>query len=174
VTLTAPTISGSTFLYWDVNGTSKGTGVNPIAVNMNAHYKAEAHYLILSFTVTISPASASVSVGQPVHFTPSITGGTSPYTYQWYLDTNPVAGATSSSWTFTPTTSGIYYVYLRVTDANNNTAQSQTVRVVASAAAVGGYSISLARHTSLFNMAAYATLIALFGLALSITRRKRK
>jgi hypothetical protein len=174
VTLTAQTISGSTFLYWDVNGTSKGTGVNPIAVNMNAHYKAEAHYLILSFTVTINPASASVNVGQPVHFTPSITGGTSPYTYQWYLDTNPVAGATSNSWTFTPTTSGIYYVYLRVTDVNNNTAQSQTVKVVALAAAVGGYSISLAQQTPLFHMAAYAALMAFLGLMLSVTRRKRK
>jgi hypothetical protein len=174
VTLTAPTISGHTFLYWDVNGTSKGSGVNPTAVNMNAHYKAEAHYLILSFTVTISPASASVSVGQPVHFTPSITGGTSPYTYQWYLDTNPVAGATSNSWTFTPTASGYYYVYLRVTDANNNTAQSGTANVIVSGVAVGGYSISLARQTPLFNMAAYGTLIALLGLALSLTRRKRK
>ena len=174
VTLTAPTISGSTFLYWDVNGTSKGIGVNPIAVNMNAHYKAEAHYLILSFTVTISPASASVNVGQPVSFTPGVTGGTSPYTYQWYLDTNPVAGATSSSWTFTPTTSGIYYVNLRVTDTNNNTAQSQTVQVVASAAAVGGYSISLAQQTPLFHMAAYAALMAFLGLMLSVTRRKRK
>ncbi|OGD48492.1 hypothetical protein A3K79_02515 [Candidatus Bathyarchaeota archaeon RBG_13_46_16b] len=174
VTLTAPTISGYTFLYWDVNGTSKGSGVNPIAVNMNAPYKAEANYLILSFTVTISPASASVNVGQPVHFTPSITGGTSPYTYQWYLDTNPVAGATSSSWTFTPTTSGIYYVYLRVTDANNNTAQSQTVKVVALAAAVGGYSISLAQQAPLFHMAAYAALMAFLGLMLSVTRRKRK
>jgi hypothetical protein len=175
VTLNAPTISGDTFLYWDVNGTSKGSGVNPIAVNMNAYYKAEAHYSILSpFTVTTSPASASVNVGQPVHFTPSITGGTSPYTYQWYLDTTPVAGATSGTWTFTPTASGIYYVCLRVTDANNNTAQSQTVRVVASAAAVGGYSISLARQVSLFHMTAYAALVAFLGLTLSKTRRKRK
>jgi hypothetical protein len=175
VTLTAPTISGHTFLYWDVNGTSKGSGVNPTAVYMNAPYKATAHYSIPSqFTVTISPTSATRVIGQPVQFTSSITGGTSPYTYQWYLDTNPVAGATSSSWTFTPTASGYYYVYLRVTDANNNTAQSGTANVIVSGVAVGGYSISLARQTPLFNMAAYGTLIALLGLALSLTRRKRK
>ena len=175
VTLTAPMISGHTFLYWDVNGTSRGSGVNPTAVYMNAPYKATAHYAIPSqFTVTISPNSATRAIGQPVHFTSSIIGGTSPYTYQWYLGNNPVAGATSNSWTFTPNASGIYYVYLRTTDANNNTAQSGTANVTVSGVAVGGYSISLARQTPLFNVAAYGTLITLLGLALSLTRRKRK
>ena len=174
VTLTAPTISGHTFLYWDVNGTSRGSGVNPIAVNMNAPYEAEAHYSILSFYVTISPTSATRAIGQPVHFTSSITGGTSPYTYQWYLDTNPVAGATSSTWTFTPTASDIYYAYLLVTDASNTTAQSTSAVVIVSPIPVGGYSFSLAGQTTLSHMVAYITLMALLGSALSLTRRKRK
>ena len=175
VTLNAPTISGHAFLYWDVSGTSKGGGVNPIAVNMNAPYKAEAHYSIISpSSVTISPASASVNVGQPVHFTSSITGGTSPYTYQWYLDTTPVAGATSDTWTFTPTANGIYYVHLRVTDANNNTAQSATSRITAIQPPTGGYSISLAKQTPTSHLVAYGALIALFGATLSLKKRKRK
>jgi hypothetical protein len=32
------------FSYWDVDGTSQGTGVNPINIHMNAHHTATAHY----------------------------------------------------------------------------------------------------------------------------------
>ncbi|MDI6691212.1 MAG: PKD domain-containing protein [Candidatus Bathyarchaeota archaeon] len=62
------------------------------------------------------PFSDSIILGHSVQFTSSVTGGTSPYKYQWYLNGNPVLGANSSSWTFTPTATGVYYVYLSVTD----------------------------------------------------------
>jgi len=75
---------------------------------------------------------------------------------------------------FTPTTSGIYYVYLKVTDANNNTAQSKTARISVTSVPVGGYAISLAKQTPLTPIAVYTTLIALFAAALSLTKRKRK
>jgi len=65
-------------------------------------------------------------------------------------------------------------VYLRVTDANNNTAQSETARVAVSPVPVGGYSISLTKQTPTHNMAAYFMLIALFGAVISLTKRKRK
>jgi uncharacterized repeat protein (TIGR02543 family) len=44
VQLTAPTVSGYTFNYWDVDGTSKGSGVTTITVVMNASRTATAHY----------------------------------------------------------------------------------------------------------------------------------
>jgi hypothetical protein len=44
VRLTAPPVSGCTFNYWDVDGTSQGFGVAEIAVSMNAPRTATAHY----------------------------------------------------------------------------------------------------------------------------------
>jgi hypothetical protein len=125
--------------------------------------------------VSISPTSASILVGQSVTFTSAPSGGYPPYSYQWYLGGVQVSGATSSTWTFTPTTSGIYYVYLQVKDANNNIAQSETAKItVIPSAPVGGYSISLAKRTPTSQIAAYTLLIALFGAALSLRKRKRK
>jgi lysozyme len=80
-------------------------------------------------SVSISPLSASILVGQSVTFTSTVSGGYTPYSYQWFLNGNPVSGATSASWTFIPTSSGIYYVHLKVTDDKGNTAQSETARI---------------------------------------------
>jgi hypothetical protein len=85
----------------------------------------------------------STFVGRSVTFTSTASGGYTPYSYQWYLNGNPVSRATSNTWTFTPTTSGIFYIYLKIIDAKGNTAQSKTARVVVYTVPVGGYSISL-------------------------------
>jgi hypothetical protein len=259
VTLTAQTVTGYTFSYWDVDGTSKGSGVNPIPVSMDMPHTATAHYIEIEplsvsispttakikilesitftstvsggvpgysyqwylngaavsgatfstwtftpvstgtytvylnvtdsvlktaksneasvtvappLTVSISPTSASILVGQSVTFASTVSGGYPPYSYQWYLNGALVSGATT--WTLTPTTSGIYYVYLKVTDDNNNVAQSETARITVSTVPVGGYSISLTKQTPPSHVAAYIALIALFGAILSLAKRKRK
>ncbi|MDI6806010.1 MAG: PKD domain-containing protein [Candidatus Bathyarchaeia archaeon] len=66
-------------------------------------------------------------MGQSVSLTGSVSGGASPYTYQWCVNGTAISGATSSSWTFTPTSSGTYEIYLNVTDADGYTAKSGTV-----------------------------------------------
>lgn len=128
-------------------------------------------------SVFIGPLSASISVGQSVAFTSTVTGGTSPYSYQWYLDGNPVSGAMSASWTFTPTVSGIYYVHLKVTDAKSNTTQSETARIVVEPVPVGGYSVPIQVQTKtepvLPYIALIAALTAIFTTLRPKTRRKR-
>jgi hypothetical protein len=113
-----------------------------------------------------------------VDFTSTVSGGTSPYTYQWYLDDNPIPGATSESWMFEPTSGGIYYVYLKATDANSNTVQSETARItVLAQPPIGGYSdnsISLASKNPATSIAAYIALVGLFATGLSLRKRKRK
>ncbi|MEM2702757.1 MAG: PKD domain-containing protein, partial [Candidatus Bathyarchaeia archaeon] len=224
VQLNAPAVAGYTFQYWDVDGVSQGSGVNPITVVMNAPHTATAHYtavvptytlkiettaggttnptpgtytyaagslvqvtaipssgyvfdhwelngtnvgtattytvtmnnnyVLKAFfkaaptppTVSISPMSASILVGQQVTFTSTVSGGTPPYTYQWFVNNNPVSGATSSSFVFTPTAAGTYYVVLKVTDAAGNTAQSDPARVTVSSVPVGGYSVALTKN----------------------------
>ena len=252
VRLTAPTVSGYTFQYWDVDGTPQGTGVTTITVTMNAPHTATAHYtpqvttyrlkietttggttnpapgtysyaagsqvqvtaipsngyvfdhwelngtnvgttttytvtmnanyVLKAFfkaapkplTVSISPVSASILLGQQVTFTSTVSGGTPPYTYQWYLNNQPVSGANTTTWTFKPTAAGIYYVFLKVTDAAGNTAQSDPAKVTVSSVPVGGYSVSLAKDAPITPIIAYTMLITSFGSLLNLTKRRRK
>ena len=248
VTLTAQTVSGYNFNYWDVNGLSQGTGVNPITVVVNTPKTATAHYVAVTYTliiettpggstnpmpgaysyaagsqvevtaipssgyvfdhwelngtnvgtattytvtmnanyvlkaffrqvppltVSISPMSASILIGQQVTFTSSVSGGIPPYTYQWYVNNQPVPGATSSTFTFTPTAAGTYYVVLKVTDAAGNTAQSDTAKVTVSSIPVGGYSISLYKNNWLA-IPAYILIIILHTTILCSAKYGRK
>jgi uncharacterized membrane protein YdcZ (DUF606 family) len=177
VTLTAPKVQNYNFTYWDVDGPSEGTGVNPITVMMDVPHTATAHYsgLAAPLTVSISPTMTSITLGQSVTFTSTVTGGTAPYSYQWYLNGNPVAGATSNTWTFIPTLGGTYYVYLAVKDASNNTASSTLARTIVTAGPIGGYAVSFTEpEPAAAPAAAYFGLVALFGIALIVVRRKRK
>jgi hypothetical protein len=127
-------------------------------------------------SVSISPLSATILVGQPVTFTSTVSGGYPPYSYQWYLNGNPVSGATSETWTFTPSTSGIFYVYLKVTDSKGNTAQSDTARIIASTVPVGGYSIPVDTKAkpAILYIASLTILTALFVTIKQKTRRKHR
>jgi len=80
--------------------------------------------------VSISPSSVVMDVGQSQFYTSNISGGTSPNTYQWYLNDAPVSGATSPSWTFSPSSPGPYNIYLKVTDKTGASATSNTAAVV--------------------------------------------
>jgi parallel beta-helix repeat protein len=81
-------------------------------------------------SVTVSPSSVVMDVGQFQTFSSNVTGGTSPYTYQWYLNSNPVSGATNSTWMLTPVSAGSYTAYAKVTDAVDVVAMSRTVPVI--------------------------------------------
>lgn len=176
--LNGAAVSGAIFSTWTFTPVSTGTYTVYLNVTDSVLKTVKSNIASVTvappLTVSISPTSASILVGQFVAFTSTVSGGYPPYSYQWYLDGAPVSGATSSSWTFTPTTSGIYYVYLKATDANNNIAQSETARITVAVVPVGGYSISLVKQTPTSYMAVYTTLIALSAIALSLTKRKRK
>ncbi|HEY1171115.1 MAG TPA: YHYH protein [Verrucomicrobiae bacterium] len=63
-------------------------------------------------TITTEPVSQAVAEGGSVTFTVAATG-TSPFTYQWKQNNNPIGGATSSSYTINPvysTNAGTYTV----------------------------------------------------------------
>jgi hypothetical protein len=78
-------------------------------------------------SVTISPPSANIVLGGFQQFTSAVTGGGSPYSYQWFLNDTAVSGGTSQNWFFTATAIGNYKIYLNITDAFNNQAQSNIV-----------------------------------------------
>jgi len=95
----------------------------------DATYTFEGPITPPPLSVTILPLSASIYVGQSVPFTSIVSGGAFPYTYQWYLDGNPVSGATSNNWTFAPIINGSYTIYLNVTDNIGATATSSNAFV---------------------------------------------
>jgi len=123
--------------------------------------------------VSISPLSASIIVGQSVTFNSTVSGGYTPYTYQWFLNYNPVSGATSNTWTFTPTTSGTFYVYLKVTDNKANTAQSDNACITVATVPVGGYSIPIQGQARVKPITPYIILAAFLTIAYTTIKRKK-
>jgi hypothetical protein len=59
----------------------------------------------------------------------TVTGGLTPYSYQWYFNDTIVQGAIDRTWNFTPFTAGNYKVYLKVKDALNFNVQSNIVNI---------------------------------------------
>ena len=131
----------------------------------------------LPLSACLSPLSASILLDQSVTFTSTVSGGYTPYSYQWYLNGAPVSGATSNTWTFTPIASGIYYIYLKVTDAKADTAQSETARIAVATVPVGGYSFPIRVTTRAEPITPYivftAALTAIFTKLRRKTKRKR-
>jgi hypothetical protein len=161
------------FEYWELDGVNVGSA-NPYTVLMDKNHTLKAVFSPIPppLSVSISPLSSSILVGQSVTFTSTVSGGYTPYSYQWYLNGNPVSGATSASWTFTPTSSGIYYVYLKVTDAKANNVQSDTARITVAAVPVGGYSIQIQAPATAKPLTPYIILTAILTTALTAIKRK--
>jgi outer membrane protein assembly factor BamB len=129
-------------------------------------------------SVTVSPNNATLSVGQSQLFTSSVSGGTSPYSYQWCLDGLPVSFGTGATWEFVPVSEGSYAVDVKVTDSVGMKATSNTADVTVNPApgdvavtnvtstktVVGqGFNISVAvtaanqgNYTETFNVTLYA------------------
>ena len=165
------------FDHWELDTVDVGSA-NPYTVLMDEDHTFKAVFTYSPapppLSVSISPPSATIPTGGSVAFTSGVDGGTSPYTYQWYLDGDPVSGATSSSWTFTPPSNGTYYVYVEVTDATSNKVQSDTAKITVIQVPVGGYSVSLTRSVVKTPLIFYTMLLAIFGVVMSLIRRKRK
>lgn len=174
VTLLALPVPSYQFTYWDVDSNPQSNGTNPIAVPMNAPHTATAHYNAVQLVVTISPPLTAITLGSTVNITSSVNGGILPYTYEWYSNgTNVGSGATLQ---YTPPFAGIYYVYLNVTDSVGTAAQSNIAQILVSVPSpVGGYSMATdPRMRTTARAAAYFILVAIFGTALTLMKRKRK
>ena len=77
--------------------------------------------------VSISPTSANIVLGGSQQFTSSVTGGSSPYSFQWYINDIAVSDGSSQNYLFTPTAAGTYKIYLNVTDFVTSKTQSNIV-----------------------------------------------
>jgi parallel beta-helix repeat protein len=161
------------FDHWELDTANVGSANSYIVIMDKDHtLKAVFSPIPPPLSASINPLSASINVGQSVTFTSTVSGGHTPYTYQWYLNGALVSGATSNTWTFTPTTSGIYYIHLKVTDAKDNTTQSETARITVAAVPVGGYSIPIKGQNTPNPLTLYLALIAILATVFTAIRRK--
>ena len=80
-----------------------------------------------TLSVSISPTSANIALGGSKQFNSIVTGDVPPDLYQWVLNDNIISGSNSPTWTFTPTETGQYNLYLKVTDSQNNQTQSNII-----------------------------------------------
>ncbi|MGC8618675.1 MAG: immunoglobulin domain-containing protein [Thermoplasmata archaeon] len=100
----------------DSTGASQGS--NDISITVNP-----------TLSVLISSPTASIDVGSSLQLTSQASGGVSPYTYQWYLNGNPISGATSSTFSFDPSVAGTYSIYLAVADSSGLVKDSNTLTI---------------------------------------------
>ena len=136
--------TGYKLTHWVFDGSLKNPA-NPINILMNSSHIVQATFAFVP-SVTISPSSAIMDLGQTQTFNSTSSGGTPPYTYEWYLNGNAVYSANDPTWGFTPTSTGNYQVYLNVTDAASKSAASNTTNVLVNPAlsvALSPISVSL-------------------------------
>ena len=144
-----------------LNYKANSTGSINIYLNAtdNLNYQVKSNLAILNVysqpTASISPASASITVGNTQQFISTTAGGSTPYTYQWFQKAPggnylTISGATSNSYSFVTsiaTTTGTWSFILQVKDnvgaAVNSSAALVTVNLPKISASAGsGGSIS--------------------------------
>jgi len=114
-------VSGATGSTWMFTANSSGSYNVYVNATDSVSFRAKSNIASVTVnplpSVTIAPASVIMDDNQTQQFTSAVSGGTSPYTYQWYLNGTLISGATSGNWTFEPTSSGPCTVYLYITDS---------------------------------------------------------
>jgi hypothetical protein len=164
-------VSGATSSLWTFTPSSAGSYNVYLNITDSVGVRAKSSItpvtVIPVLTVTISPTSASVTIGYSVTFTSTVSGGLAPYYYQWYLNGTAVLGAKNSTWTFSPTSIGTYNVYLTVTDSTGTTTKSNVAQVT-----VGINVLHLL--LPLFMMATLSATLLLILLAMHPLKKKRK
>ncbi len=103
------------FLY-SVHGTSLSFDSSTMTVTVNSDP-----------TVTISASPTTTESGQSVTFSSTVSGGTSPFTYQWYLNGTAVSGATSSTWTTSTLPTGNPTINVSLTDTAGYLVRSNVI-----------------------------------------------
>jgi hypothetical protein len=107
----------STYYCYTVNDSATTPETNTSASNLITVNPA--------LTATISPASTSTYTYLTTTLTATASGGTSPYSYQWYNDTSgtpqAISGATSSTYSVAFASAGTYVFLANVGDSSQGT-----------------------------------------------------
>jgi hypothetical protein len=80
-----------------------------------------------TLNVSLSESASALYYGNTVNFTVLADGGTKPYTFSWYLDSQMAQTSASQYFSTNSQAVGSHHVYVQVTDADNNSATTLTV-----------------------------------------------
>jgi hypothetical protein len=129
-------VSGATSPTWAFTSSSAGSCAVYVNVTDSLGMQAISNTATVTvypvLNVSIAPTFDTIPAGESLLFTSNVSGGASPYTYQWYLNSTAVSGAIGPAWTFTPSGAGSYVVYLNVTDLVNAATTSSKASVTLS------------------------------------------
>ena len=82
-----------------------------------------------SLSVSVSPSSWTMDVGQSKTFTATASGGSESYkSYQWYVDGAAQPGQTAQTFSYSPGFRGFYLITVTVTDSLGDTSISLLLR----------------------------------------------
>ncbi|MBK8471322.1 MAG: hypothetical protein IPL33_03450 [Sphingobacteriales bacterium] len=115
-------IAGATNATYTVNNPAIGTTAYSVVVTATGNCTASAACNIVIYphpTANITASGGSCS-GDATVLSANAAGGTPSYTYQWYLSSSPIAGATNATYSIA-TLSGISAYSVVVSDANGCT-----------------------------------------------------
>jgi hypothetical protein len=129
--VTAIAYSGDTLLIQAVGGTGSSLAIANDTWNYTYTVRGfeTIRLTITHLSVGISPVSVVMDAGQSQLFASKVSGGVSPYTYQWYLNDSAVSGANSSTWVYTPTETGSHLVFVKINDSVGTQAMSNTSNI---------------------------------------------
>ena len=159
---------------WSCRPTAAGTFPLEVTVSdSGGHSISQNLSLIVNPHLSISSFFASVnstSTGKTVVFSVVIAGGTGPYTFAYTGLPGGCASANTSLLTCVPTSSGVFPVLVRVTDADGVSATSNTSIVVSGTGTSGsGGGLST---TDLLILLAVVVVIAVAAIAVVAMRRR--
>src|SRR5262249_14293077 len=120
---------------WMIVGDETTNGTSRLFVSSESPHTDYRPALTIVYdvpTIGTQPASATIDTGQSYTLSVTAADGTPGYTYQWYVGTsgtttNPISGATSSSYVAAPTSTTSYWVM--VTDSAGASTDSSTATV---------------------------------------------
>ncbi|MCK4434490.1 hypothetical protein KAU92_03285, partial [Candidatus Bathyarchaeota archaeon] len=159
VEVTAIPNTGYRFDYWVLNGSSAGSA-NPISILMDSNYNLEAVFAE-THTLTIIVSEGGTTDPPPriyIYETPTYV----------VVEAIPSADYVLDYWEFDDEDIG---------SANPITVyvgSSHTLKAFFKYSPIGGYSVPLARTVAKTPLISYAMFLAIFGVVISLIRRKRK
>jgi len=115
--LAIPNIENYIFDHWELDGSGSE---NPTSIFMDEDKSLHAVFIEESnpsLEIFVTPSSLEMTYEQTETFITTVSGGTLPYSYQWFLDTNIVS--TGSTYIYNPTESdiGLHNLYCKVNSA---------------------------------------------------------